>query len=71
MMASLSGIVIFNYKLEEAEVRIKSTSVCIVRFNHMLNFIYRDFGMEVHDDASYIMIMMKKFICHNILSVLS
>ena len=67
-MASLSGILILNYKIEEAEIKIKSTSVHLVIFNHMINFIYSDVGLEVHVDASCIMFMIKQFINHNILS---
>ena len=67
-MASLSGLLIFNHKIEEAEVKIKSTLVRLVRFNHLLNFLYRDVGVEVHVYAICIMVMMKQFIRHNILS---
>ena len=67
-MASLSGILIFNYKIEEVEVKIKSTQVSLVIFNYLLNFLYMDVGGGVHVDASCIMFMMKQFICHNILS---
>ena len=40
--ASLSGILIFNYKIEVSKVKIKSTLVSLVRYHNMLNYIYRD-----------------------------
>ena len=43
----------------------------LVRLEHMLNFNYRDAGVEVHDDASCIMFTMKQFLRHNILPGLS
>ena len=63
----ISVILILNYKIEEGKVKIKSTSVHLLRFNHQLNFIYIYIGAEFHVNASYIIFMMKQFIHHNIL----
>ena len=46
---------------------MKNTSVRLVRFNQLINFLYMDVGLEVYVDASCTLLMMKYFICHNIL----
>ena len=45
-MDSLSGILIFNYNIEEAKVKIKSALVHLIRFNRMINLLYRDIYID-------------------------